>query len=306
MAPWFGRKGAPGAASDEEFEGGADRAPAPFDLARGRARWQESLSRLARPGASSPWGPGLAEPSHPSPPGGAGPRAPLANAPDLALPAFSLVRGGDLFEAPRGARRARTPPDLLDAYAGQQLQLVGPRPPADVRDAAVQGVLRVLAGNPALARRMLLVRPVRLVVIPPGHDFRQHGFPPHTNPRAAGVFWNGPQDEHALLGLREERVLAKPWLMVHEMTHAVHLLAFTPKEREDIDRMLMPVYRSQRWVEEALAIYAERAFGARYDEDDLNAPGLYGKTRRDWDPQHVFSLFVAELFRPSSSPPSSI
>lgn len=255
----------------DEFEGGADRAAAPFDLTTGRARWQEQLSRTGKTAAT-----------------------PM----DLALPAFSLVRGGDLFERSSNKKPPRTSRELLDAWAGQQLQLAGPKVDAEVRDAAVQGILRVLAGNPALARRMLLVRPVRVVVVPKGDDFRQHGFPRHTNPRAAGVFWNGPTDDHALLGLREERVLAKPWLMVHEMTHAVHLLAFTPKEREDIDRMLMPVYRSQRWVEEALAIYAERAFGARYDEDDLAAPGLYGKTRRDWDPRHVFSLFVAELFRP--------
>ena len=71
-----------------------------------------------------------------------------------------------------------------------------------------------------------------------------------------------------------------------------------PLKRDKIDRMLMPVYRSKRWVEEAVAIYAERAFGAEYTEGDLRAPGLYGKTRRDWNPDHVFSLFTKELFRP--------
>ena len=134
--------------------------------------------------------------------------------------------------------------------------------------------------------------------MPKGQDYRSFGFPPSTNPHAAGVFWTEPAGEVALLGLREEHVLPRPWLMVHEMTHAVHLLAFTAREREDLEKMLMPVYRSRRWVEEALAIYAERAFGADYREEDLRAPGLYGKTRRDWHPEHVFSLFVAELFKP--------
>lgn len=91
--------------------------------------------------------------------------------------------------------------------------------------------------------------------------------------------------------------------MVHEMAHAVHFLAFTESERQAIDQMLLPVYRSRRWVEEAVAIYAERAFGAEYGEDDLNAPGLYGKTRRDWSERHVFAQFMDELMRPPNAKP---
>jgi hypothetical protein len=86
--------------------------------------------------------------------------------------------------------------------------------------------------------------------------------------------------------------------MIHEMTHAVHFLAFTQKEREDIDRSLMPVYLNRTWVEEAVAIYAEKAFGAKYNENELNAPGLYGKTRREWHDKHMFALFMSELLRP--------
>jgi hypothetical protein len=164
--------------------------------------------------------------------------------------------------------------------------------------AAERGVLRVLEGNPAVCRRMLLAKSIDVVIIPKGDDFRRFGFPPNTNPWAAGIFWNAPKEDIALLGLREELILEKPWLMIHEMAHAVHFLGFTQAEREAIDKMLMPTYRSRRWVEEVLAIYAERAFGAQYTDEELASPDLYGKTRREWTDRAVFSLFIAELFRP--------
>lgn len=263
----FGKRRAAGTSLDE-FVGGEDRAAAPLEL--GRGDWQAKLAAITKeaPGAS-----------------------------DVVLSAFTLVRGGDLFEAPK-KKKLPTPAPLLDTYAGQRLQLVSNRCARAECELAVQGVLRVLRGNPALCRRMLLAKPLRLVLIPKGRDFRELGFPPHTNPNAAGIFWNGPQDAEAMIGLREELISAMPHLMIHEMAHAVHLLGFTEKERQEIDRMLMPVYRSKRWVEEAVAIHAERAFGASYSEAELAAPDLYGKTRREWTDRAVFALFAAELFRP--------
>ncbi|MCC7382214.1 MAG: hypothetical protein IT384_10310 [Deltaproteobacteria bacterium] len=265
------RKRTPGAPSLDEFiEGGAERTASPLELQGGA--WQGKLASITR------------TPASPS---------------DLNLTAFTLVRGGDLFEAPRSAqRRAPTPSRLLDTYQEERLRLVANRVAPEEREAALQGILRVLSGNPAVCRRMLLARPIDVVLIPKDRDYREYGFPPSTNPNAAGIFWNDPKDERALIGLREERILEKPWLMVHEMMHAVHLIGFTVKERQDIDAMLMPVYRSRRWVEEAVAIYAERAFGAEYSERELAAPDLYGKTRREWTDRAVFALFIEELLRP--------
>jgi hypothetical protein len=263
----FRRGGSSGAHALDEFVGdGEERAASPLDLKS--KDWQKRLASFSK----------------------------KASASELALSAFSLVRGGDLFE--RKSKPARTDPALLDTFLGEQIRFVGNKAAKEECEAATKGVLRVLAGNPALCKRMLLAKPIKLIIIPKGRDFREFEFPPHTNPHAAGIFWNSSKTEIALLGLREELIVAKPWLMVHEMTHAVHFLAFTQKEREDIDGMLLPVYRSRRWVEEAVAIYAERAFGAEYGEDELNAPGLYGKTRRDWNDQHVFALFIEELMRP--------
>jgi hypothetical protein len=215
---------------------------------------------------------------------------------ELALSAFSLLRGGDLFE--RKQKPARTDPSLVSQYAAEKLKLHAKRIAKSEQEAAVEGVLRVLRGNPALCRRMLKAKPIDLVIVPKGRDFREHGFPPNTNPNAAGIFWTSTKEERSLLGLREEDILARPHLMIHEMTHAVHFLAFTQKEREDIDRALLPVYLNRRWVEEAVAIYAEKTFGASYNENELNAPGLYGKTRREWHDRHMFALFMNELMRP--------
>jgi hypothetical protein len=215
---------------------------------------------------------------------------------ELALSAFSLLRGGDLFE--RKQKPPRTEPALVSRYAGEKLKLFAKRIAKPEQDGAMEGVLRVLRGNPALCRRMLQAKSIDLVLVPKGRDFREHGFPPNTNPNAAGIFWTSAREERAKLALREEDILSRPHLMIHEMAHAVHFLAFTQKEREDIDRALLPVYLNRRWVEEAVAIYAEKAFGAVYDERELDAPGLYGKTRREWHDRHVFALFMSELMRP--------
>ncbi len=261
----------------DEFLGESEgRSASPFDVSAAAKDWQNNLK------------------GQPSSPRDAEQKAKRA----LALPAFNLIRGGDFFE--RKGPLPRTPADLVQRYQKEKLQLHENGVTASTCEAALKGVLRVVSGNPAICRRMLLSKPIDVVMVPKGRDYRRLGFPRNTNPNAAGIFYTAPDAPRAMIGLREDHVLSRPWLMVHEMTHAVHLLGMTVREREDIDRMLMPVYRSQRWIEEALAIYAERAFGAKYTDRDLRAPGLYGKTRRDWDSQHVFSRFVRELLRPGS------
>lgn len=267
---WRRRKSTDGAGfSLDEYlgEGENARAASPLEL----ARWQERLSKLT----SNPLTPR-----------------------DLALPAFSLVRGGDLYEPPKSATRTKTSPELVDTYADQRLRLAKTKTSTELSDAALEGILRVVRGNPAICRRMLLAKPISVIVLPKGHDFRQYGFPANANPRAAGLFWNTPSTEQALIGLREELVLEKPYLMIHEMTHAVHLMGMTQAEREDIDRMLVPVYRSRRWVEEVVAIYSECVFSADYSREDLEGRSLYAKTRREFTDRAVFSLFMMELLRP--------
>jgi hypothetical protein len=265
---WRRRTGHDQAHPLDEFVGdGADRAAETIDLAVAARKWEQKVGAAAKRGPSA-----------------------------LALPAFTILRGGDLFE--RTGKPKRSDPTLLDRYHDENLRLSHNKVAKAEREAAMQGILRVLAGNPAVLGRMAIAKPIRVELIPEGEDFRRYGFPRHTNPNAAGIFWNDERDETALIGLREEHITRRPHLMIHEMTHAVHLVGLTKRERDDIDQFLLPVYRSQRWVEEAVAIYAERAFGARYSDEDLGAPGLYGKTRRDWNAKHVFSLFMSEWLRP--------
>lgn len=202
-----------------------------------------------------------------------------------------------MFEAPRKPR-ARTAPELVSRLVDEKLRLSFNGAAEPEQKAALSGLSRVVSGNPAICRRLLLAKPIEVVLIPSGRDYREYGFPPNTNPIASGIFFNDDKAPTALLGLREELVSRKRHLMVHEMTHAVHFLALTKVERESIDKFLMPVYRSRRWVDEAVAIYAEKAFGAVYSEDELDAPGLYGKTRRDWRDRSVFALFMDELLWP--------
>lgn len=268
----------------EEFlgEGAEARAPTPF---RPGTDWKAQLGKLSAAPVSA--------------------RA-------LSISAFSLIRGGDAYEAPRSRRPERTSPALLSAYQESRLVLEPHRAPAAVLEAAVRGVCSVLAGHPALCRRMLLAKPIRLILAPEGRDFRELGFPAHANPRAVGLFYNDERASHALLGLRQERVLAEPHLMVHEMTHAVHFLAFSAEERRWLDDFLLPVFRSRRVIEEVFAVYAECAFGARYRPEELAGSSVYARARRDWNEDQVFARFVRELLRPpvvgqagSASPDSS-
>ena len=216
----------------------------------------------------------------------------------LQLTAFSLIRGGDLFERSGSKKHEATDADLLRKYSDERLRPVANQLSPELMDTAIAGVCRVLAGNPAICLRMILAKPIDVLLIPQGRDFRSFGFPPNTNPAAAGIFYNKQSAARAMIGLREEYILKKPWLMIHEMTHAVHLMGMTAAERKIIDDSLLPVYRSRRWVEEVVAIYAERAFGAEYTASELASSDLYSKTRREWTDRSVFSLFVSELFRP--------
>lgn len=270
-------RGAGEAVSVDEFvAGGEARTATPLELGKG---WEQRLSALTKVAA-----------------------APL----DLALPAFTLIRGGDLYEPPKARARVKTDAGLLDRYQELGLGFVANGVAREERDAARAGILTVLRGNPAICRRMLLAKPIDVVIVPRGHDFAAHGFPRHVHPHAIGVFWNGPRDPRARLGLREEHVLAKPYLMVHEMMHAVHFLGLTAKERETIDAHLLPVFVYQSWVEEVVAIHAERAFGAAYGEEELRAPEPYGKARREWKARSVFARFVDELLRPEAPPSKAL
>jgi hypothetical protein len=256
----------------EEFLGSETeaRAPTPF---RPGTDWQTQLAKLGS--------------------------APVA-ANGLSISAFGLIRGGDTYVPPESRVPERTSPALLSTYRERRLLLEAHRAKAPVIEAALQGVLSVLSGQPAVCRRMLLAKPVRLILAPEGADFRALGFPSHANPRALGLFYNDDRSTEALLGLRQERILDEPHLMVHEMTHAVHFLGLSSRERKDVDEFLLPVFLSRRVIEEVFAVYAECAFGARYRPEELSGESVYARARRDWHEDQVFARFVRELLKPAT------
>jgi hypothetical protein len=278
--PW-GRAASPSApvvpeSLDEFVEGSAGRDASPLDLARDPGAWAERLSAI---------------------------RVPAPERRALGISAFSLLRGGDLYEPPPNLVPARTAPSLLERYADQRLRFEVPRGLDWAVAPARAGLLSVLAGHPAVCLRMLLAKPIRVALIPEGASMAAHGLPRHIHPGAIGVFYNRDGEDEAHIGLRVEHLEPRPWLAVHEMTHAVHLLGLTRAEREAIDRALLPVYGSPRWVEEAVAVHAERAFGARWTEEELRARDVYGALRRGWTDRAVFSRFVSEWLRPAPTEP---
>ena len=95
--PLWRRRAAGEVSLDEFAEGGEERAATPLDLRPGQGNWQAALAKLGK-------------------------GAPPKTAAELALPAFSLVRGGDLFEAPT-RKRLPTPAELLETYAGSHLRV---------------------------------------------------------------------------------------------------------------------------------------------------------------------------------------
>lgn len=268
-----GRGGGIGA--DPNLEFGADgpgREASDFDLSARSADWMHRIGRAASATTAE--------------------RA-------LALPEFHLIRTGDHFEASPGQARARTDAATLSAYAKERLCFSSALPAAQ-RAALEKALLSVLSGHPALCRRMLLAKPIDVALVSEAVSFRALGFPPHTNERALGVFWNQRSTPLAKLAIRVEAFSLRPWIAVHEMMHAVYFLALTEAERASIQDLLLPVYRDRRWVEEAVAVYAERAMGATYLPEDLDAPPPYGPIRRDWRKNQVFAHFMEKLLRPQS------
>ena len=112
MAFWR-RARAPGALSLDEFVGsGQERQASPLELDPRSGEWQRRLASFSL-------------------------RKEPASTSELALPAFTLIRGGDQFE--RARRRSASPQVLIDAYQDQKLFLKAPRIAREEREAAQAG-----------------------------------------------------------------------------------------------------------------------------------------------------------------------
>jgi hypothetical protein len=212
------------------------------------------------------------------------------------LVAFSVLRGGgDAFEGTsqrpdkKTARRVAT--DVFTVVGGSS---------ADV--ARVHGdVEKMLENAPTLAARTAHMKRVRVDIVKAGGRLSDVGFPRAMNEGCAGVFWDQPKWPEAKIGLRSEYLQTDPVLVVHEVAHALHHLAFSAEERRAIDAVLLPVWGNRQDVDEVFAIYTEREFLQTFSIDEKRARGIYGATRRQWSDDHLFTRFVRKLYFPAKT-----
>jgi len=215
----------------------------------------------------------------------------------LPLGAFTLLASGDIFEMAQG----RPPPDGLARareYVARMLHLE-PHGASAAHLERVRGdVARQLSGNLQLLARLSASRPIAVDLIPEGKAIAKFGYPARVSKNAAGLFWDDPKWPQARMALRQDKLDETPQLVVHEMAHAIHYLAFTEAERELIYKLLLRTFRSHAAVDEVFAVYSEREFLETFSDRDRRAPGVYGAARKMWSEDHVFTRFVRNLYFP--------
>ncbi|HEY4222844.1 MAG TPA: hypothetical protein VGO62_15915 [Myxococcota bacterium] len=214
----------------------------------------------------------------------------------LPLAAISILNGGDAFDAPASTTAARDAIAKANTWAQAKLEFESASKGTKERVRAEAA--RVLAGNPVLCARMSEARPLHVDVLAPGHSFVALGFPPCTNERASGLFWDHPSWAQARMAFRTEELDRDEVLVVHEVAHAVHGLAFTKAERELIYQVLRPAFVDRSSMDEAFAIYTEREYCKDFGELEKRAPGIYGFVRRQWSEDHLFTRFMRKLYFP--------
>lgn len=215
----------------------------------------------------------------------------------IPLSAFTVLAGGDVFEAtagipPRdGSSRARA---WFDRNVEVESHGCSEATVARVTD----DVVRQLGGNVQLVERLLLAKPLLVQMIPPGLSLARFGYPANVGPSVSGLYWDHVSWDRARIALRRECVDQEPGLTVHEFAHAIHYLAFTRQERDAIYNVLRPTFGSRSAMDEVFAIYSEREFLDGFGDAEKRAPGVYGWTRRQWNENHVFTRFIRKLYTP--------
>lgn len=215
----------------------------------------------------------------------------------LPLGAFALLATGDIFEA----GQTRPPPDgpaRARAYVASHLKIETHGAAIGMVEKVRSEVVRQLSGNLQLIGRLAASRPIHVDLIPPGKGIARFGYPAAVAKTAVGLFWDDPSWPNARMALKQEAMENTPQLVIHEMAHAIHYLAFTAQERDLIYKVLLRRFGSRAAVDEVFAIYSEREFLPDFSERDHRAPGVYGFTRQQWKEDHVFTRFVRNLYFP--------
>ena len=212
------------------------------------------------------------------------------------LVAFSVLRGGgDAFEG-----TSQRPDRALAQQVATRVFSIHGGSGAEVTR-IIGDIVNMLQHAPTLAARAARMKKVRVDVVRVGGRLSDVGFPRAMNEGCAGVFWDKAQWPEAKIGLRAEHLQTDPVLVVHEVAHALHHLAFSAEERRAIDAVLLPVWGNRQDVDEVFAIYTEREFLSTFSVDEQRAPGIYGATRRQWSDDHLFTRFVRKLYFPGKT-----
>jgi hypothetical protein len=213
-----------------------------------------------------------------------------------ALGAFAVLSGGDAFERSDG--KANFAHEEADAYVVAKVKIKSHFAPKPTVQFVRERIAELVCANPPLIRRLMAAKAIRVDIVPPKKPMVKYGFPDSSSQNAAGLFWDRPDWPQARIALRREHIGQDNALVVHEMAHAIHYLAFTALERKKIYQVLKPVFGSRAAMDEVFAIYSEREMVDNFSALQKRAPGVYGFTRKQWDEDHLFTRFVRKLYRP--------
>lgn len=217
------------------------------------------------------------------------------------LPAFALLRGGDLFDRDGGGRLG----DRQAAEATVERRVRFERPASRrLVDRVRAELTRQLEGHRALAGRMASALPIHVDIVASAQEMAARGYPARAVRGAAGLFFAPRGADQGRIALRADALEAEggDTLVVHEYAHAIQRLGFTPSEQDQLREALVRVFPHPADQAEAFAIYTERELMQRegFTKGEAACPGVYGACRRMWREEHVFAAFVKKLFRPGA------
>jgi hypothetical protein len=215
----------------------------------------------------------------------------------LTLAAFEILKGGDVFDS-SGASAPAIAKEQAERWTKSHLKWKLHGASSQLRELVVRDILQQIGFNPGLVARLEAAKPIQIELIPPDEEMARAGLPPQISPGITGLYWDRPRWPCARIILRQEQLGVDPVLVVHEMAHAIHYLAFTANERALIYQLLQATFGSRQAMDEVFAIYSEREFVDEFSIEEKAVRGVYGFTRRQWSENHVFTRFVRKLYFP--------
>ena len=213
------------------------------------------------------------------------------------LSAFNVLREGDLFDGDGLSHQADAKKEATQ-WVRSNIVFKTNGAPRERCQLIARDLISQVRFNPGLVKRLAKAKHIQIDLIPKGHSMANYGFPRQIAPGISGLFWNHPQWDKARIAFREELLGEDPVLVVHEMAHAIHYLAFSKEERDLIYNFLRPTFGHRQAMDEVFAIYSEREFIEEFSIDEKAVSGIYGFTRSQWSENHVFTRFIRKLYFP--------